>query len=824
MAIQSMFSEMHDVATQLALKWARHGPSTPIMVTDDFTRLALDTLSLCSMDFRFNSFYHDELHPFIAAMGDFLVTCGSRVSRPKFISALMRTETNKYWADIEVMRSTAEGIVKARKAHPTSRHDLLSAMLDGVDPKTGQGLSDESIIDNLITFLIAGHETTAGMLSFAFYQLLKKPETYRRARQEVDDVIGTGPIKVEHMSKVCARKPLSLVYLASSAVADSKQLPYLTAVLRETLRLSPTIPFFGIQAKEDTIVGGKYFVKKEQPFGMLVAKIHLDPKVYGETVHDFIPERMLDHEFEKRNREFPDCWKPFGNGVRGCIGRDFAWQEALIAVAMILQNFDLSFDDPTYELQYKQTLTTKPKNFYMKAAVRGGLTATELSHRLSGTAATPVTNGVARVAVRPGGNRNEKQRQGKPMSIYYGSNTGTCEAFAQRLAADASMYGYEATVVDVVDAAEAKLTSDGPVVIITASYEGQPPDNASVFCEWLTSLQADELQHVSYAVFGCGSRHWTQTFHRIPKLVDETMAARGGSRICQLGLADAAKGEMFTEFEQWEDELFWPAVLAKYGTTEEGADGEAPFNPNLAIQFSSPRSIVLHQDVKEAVVVDARVLTASGASQKNHVEISLPAAITYQTGDYLAVLPINPPETVNRAMRRFSLASDSTITITADGRTTLPTNTPVRAYDVLRSYVELSQPATKRVSPSPRTTPTDNPLTHIRESSPSPTPPPTPPPKQPSPSSPPPRTPPAPVPPSSPSSPASPPSPSPSPPSSPSSPPSVPARTQSPPPRSPTRPAPASPSPSSPPTRTPPTRTPPTSAATSASHPRTSPP
>lgn len=491
-------------------------------------------------------------------------------------------------------------------------------------------------------------------------------------------------------------------------MADSKQLPYLTAVLRETLRLSPTIPFFGIQAKEDTIVGGKYFVKKEQPFGMLVAKIHLDPKVYGETVLDFIPERMLDQEFEKRNREFPDCWKPFGNGVRGCIGRDFAWQEALIAVAMILQNFDLSFDDPTYELQYKQTLTTKPKNFYMRAAVRGGLTATELSHRLSGTAATPIINGLARWTSRPGGTKDEKKRQGKPMSIYYGSNTGTCEAFAQRLAADASMYGYEATVVDVVDAAEAKLTSDGPVVIVTASYEGQPPDNASVFCEWLTSLQADELQHVSYAVFGCGSRHWTQTFHRIPKLVDETMAARGGSRICQLGLADAAKGEMFTEFEQWEDEVFWPAVSAKYGATEEGVDGEAPFNPNLTIQFSSPRSLTLHQDVKEAVVVDAKVLTASGASPKNHVEISLPSGMTYQTGDYLAVLPINPAETVNRAMRRFSLAPDSTITITADGRTTLPTNTPVRAYDVLSSYVELSQPATKRVSP-PSLTPNRQP-------------------------------------------------------------------------------------------------------------------
>ncbi|KAK1826130.1 putative bifunctional P-450:NADPH-P450 reductase [Podospora conica] len=660
MAIQSMFPEMHEIGTQLALKWARHGPNTPIMVTDDFTRLALDTLALCSMDFRFNSFSHDELHPFITAMGDFLKTCGSRVSRPKMVTALMRTETNKYWADIETMRSTAEGIVKARKAHPTRRRDLLSAMLDGADPKTGQKLSDESIMDNLITFLIAGHETTGGMLSFASYQLLKNPEKYHRARQEVDNVIGTGAIKVEHMSK----------------------LPYLTAVLRETLRLR--IPL---------IVGGKYFVKKGQQFGMLVAKIHLDPKVYGETVHNFIPERMIDEAFEKRNKEFPDCWKPFGNGVRGCIGRDFAWQEALVALAMMLQNFDLSMDDPTYKLQFKQTLTTKPKNFYMRAAVRGGLTATELSHRLSGTAAAPVTNGVARGTSRPGGTKNEKQRQGKPMSIYYGSNTGTCEAFAQRLAADANLHGYEATIVDTMDAAKGKLASDGPVVIITASYEGQPPDNAGVFCEWLTGLQADELQQVSYAVFGCGSRHWTQTFHRIPKLVDDTMAARGGSRICPLGLADAAKGEMFAEFEQWEDEVFWPAISAKYGSIEES---NAPFNPSLAIQFSFPRFLTLHQDVKEAVVVSARVLTALGASQKNHLEISLPVGMTYQTGDYLAVLPVNPAETVNRAMRRFSLAWDTTITITADCRTTLPTNTPVRAHDVLSSYVELSQPATKR--------------------------------------------------------------------------------------------------------------------------------
>jgi cytochrome P450/NADPH-cytochrome P450 reductase len=201
-SIQGMFAEMHEIASQLALKWARHGGDAPIMVTDDFTRLTLDTLALCTMNFRFNSYYHDDLHPFIAAMGDFLTESGARAMRPALTSVFYQHANRKYWADIEVLRQTAQGVLDSRRRRPTGRKDLLSAMLDGVDPKTGQRLSDSSIIDNLITFLIAGHETTSGLLSFAFYLLIKHPEAYRKAQREVDSVIGKGPIRVEHMKKV----------------------------------------------------------------------------------------------------------------------------------------------------------------------------------------------------------------------------------------------------------------------------------------------------------------------------------------------------------------------------------------------------------------------------------------------------------------------------------------------------------------------------------------------------------------------------------------------------------------------------------------------
>ncbi|KAH8911283.1 putative bifunctional P-450:NADPH-P450 reductase [Coniochaeta sp. PMI_546] len=666
--IQSMFDDMHDIAAQLAMKWARHGPSAPIHVTDDFTRLTLDTLALCAMDYRFNSYYHDEMHPFIEAMGDFLVASGNRSRRPPLPSIFYREADEKYNEDIAMLRDTAEDVLKARKANPTDRKDLLTAMLEGVDSKTGQKLSDSSIIDNLITFLIAGHETTSGLLSFAFYQLLKHPEAYRKAQEEVDTVIGEGPIKVEHMGK----------------------LPYLAAILRETLRLSATIPAFSVGCKEDTIIGGKYFIPKGQDVSLLLAKSQLDPAVFGETAKEFIPERMLDENFDRLNKEFPNCWKPFGNGMRACIGRPFAWQEALLVMAMLLQNFNFMLDDPNYNLKIKQTLTIKPKDFFMRASLRHGITPTELEHRLAGDKIVPS------IKKEPSGvvASSKAKAKGKPLSIYYGSNTGTCESLAQRLASDAGAHGWQATVVDALDAAHQNLPADQPVVIITASYEGQPPDNAAIFVNWLENLKGKELEKVSYAVYGCGHHDWAQTFHRIPKLVDAKLEELGGTRIAPIGVTDAAQGNMFTDFESWEDEILWPALAEKYGVAAQGEGDGIP--SGLSIEISSPRSSTLRQDVKEAIVVDVQTLTAPGAPPKKHMEIQLPSDARYTAGDYLAVLPLNPKVSVERVMRRFHLAWDAHITISASGRTTLPTGVSIPVNDVLGAYVELAQPATRR--------------------------------------------------------------------------------------------------------------------------------
>ncbi|CAK7204228.1 hypothetical protein SEUCBS139899_006982 [Sporothrix eucalyptigena] len=675
LSIRNMFDDMHDIASQLTLKWARQGPTEPIHVTDDFTRLALDTLALCAMDYRFNSFYSQEMHPFIRAMGGFLVESGNRSRRPPLPSMFYKSADQQYEADIATMRAVSDGVLQARKQQqpPSERKDLLAAMLHGTDPRTGEQLDDDTITNNLITFLIAGHETTSGMLSFAFFDLLRHPEAYQKAQQEVDDVCGTGPITVDMISK----------------------LKYIPAVLRETLRVHSTIPAIGITAlKDETLAGGKYAVRAGEAITLLLIKAHVDPAVFGDDAREFRPERMLDDNFARITKEHPNCWKPFGNGARACIGRPFAWQEALLTMAMLLQNFNFRMDDASYQLRLKETLTIKPDGFFMRAQLRGGLTPTLLEKRLSGSAATSENPKHADPTATASPSKNTQ-----PISIYYGSNSGTCEAMANRVAADAPAHGFHADVLAPLDAAHQNLPSDGrPVVIVTASYEGEPPDNAGLFVNWLKSLKEDGAKGVSYAVFGCGHRDWAQTFHKIPKLVDSQLAACGAERLVPIGTTDAAEGNMFEDFEAWEDGVLFPALKKKYGGKDsEGGDS------GLSIEITTPRASNLRQDVREAVVVAAHPLTDvsdTKTTRKMHVEIQLPSDMTYQSGDYLAVLPFNRQASILRAMRRFHLPWDAHITVkTADGgdtQTNLPTNTPLPAYGVLGAYVELSQPATKR--------------------------------------------------------------------------------------------------------------------------------
>ena len=126
-----------------------------------------------------------------------------------------------------------------------------------------------------------GHETTSGLLSFAMLNLLKNEAAYRAAQEEVDTVIGRVPVRVDHL----------------------KKLEYLNAVLRETLRLSPTAPAMTKKVNpkfqgKATLCNGKYSIEPTDRIVALLGATQRDPKIYGNDADEFKPERMLGANFK----------------------------------------------------------------------------------------------------------------------------------------------------------------------------------------------------------------------------------------------------------------------------------------------------------------------------------------------------------------------------------------------------------------------------------------------------------------------------------------------------------------------------------------------
>ncbi|OUM02409.1 bifunctional cytochrome P450/NADPH--P450 reductase [Variovorax sp. JS1663] len=668
--IRGMFDRMLDIAEQMVTRWERFGPSHVIEVTEDMTRMTLDTIALCAFDYRFNSFYQTEMHPFVGSMVDALAEAGARTRRPEIASKLLLRTRRAYEDDLTLMRQIADELIAERKRDPegAQKKDLLGIMLQGRDPVTGEGLSDENIRYQLLTFLIAGHETTSGMLSFATYFLVKNPRVLAKARAEVDAVLGDEVPRIEHIGK----------------------LRYVEQVLMEALRIWPTAPAFSLRPNEDTVIGGRYAIRRRDTVMVLSAMLHRDPKVWGDDVEAFHPERF---DPESMAALPPNAWKPFGNGQRACIGRPFAMQEAVLLMSLILQRFDLIEDDPSYQLKVAETLTLKPAGFRIRVKRRGTSSFKPRGLLAPQKAAAPAQAPVAAPALAPG-------VQATPLLVLYGSNTGSCEAFAERIASDAGAQGYAAQAASLDDHA-GSLPTEGVVVIITASYEGQPPDNARQFAAWLDTLsqepgKADSLKGVRYAVFGCGNRQWARTYQAVPQRFDAALEAAGATRLRPRGETDAG-GDFFGAFDEW-----YAALWTDFGQALGKQVKATPAGTQLQVErLKDGRAALLrlgdlqHGEIKEnRELVDLR--SPMGRS-KRHIEIALPQDMSYRAGDYLSVLPHNPIGVVMRALKRFDLASDSQIIIRKpeSSLTSLPVNHPVNASEVLFNYVELAQPATR---------------------------------------------------------------------------------------------------------------------------------
>lgn len=123
-----------------------------------------------------------------------------------------------------------------------------------------------------------------------------------------------------------------------------------------------------------------------------------------------------------------------------------------------------------------------------------------------------------------------------------------------------ALAGFKAQI-DTLDSATGRLPADGPVIIVTASFEGEPADNAAQFVAWLSALSSDgaPLAGTTYAVFGCGNREWVRTYQRIPILVDEKLKEAGAERLMERGEGDAGAPDFFQVYDEFEERM-WDAL------------------------------------------------------------------------------------------------------------------------------------------------------------------------------------------------------------------------------------------------------------------------
>lgn len=207
--------------------------------------------------------------------------------------------------------------------------DIVSDLVAARDAATGEGFTRKELIDQIGVFFLAGHETTASVLTWAFFILSQRPDHVARIRAEIDAVAGTGEIELHHV----------------------KKLEFIRDVFREALRLYPPITFIPRVAAEDTMIG-KYHAKKGAMIMIAPWTTHRHHALWPN------PDRFDPDRFT-RDEIIPGSYMPFGLGPRICVGAAFATIESGLMLARLVRRYDFEAIAPE-NVKPVARLTTRP--------------------------------------------------------------------------------------------------------------------------------------------------------------------------------------------------------------------------------------------------------------------------------------------------------------------------------------------------------------------------------------------------------------------------------------------------------------------------------
>lgn len=271
----------------------------------------------------------------------------------------LNPESIRFNRSVAGLREVIDELLVEREASGDPGDDLFGLMLTATDPETGRPMDRTRVADELMTFMLAGHETTSNALSWTFHWLSLNPEAREEMVEEVDRVLG-------------GRVP---------EFDDADRLPVTRAVIEESMRLTPPVFLIGRRAlEEDEVLGHR--IPAGAGVMVLIRMIHRDPEVW-ENPRGFDPRRFLP---ENRDSLPRSAYMPFGAGRRICVGSTFALVEATLLLAMITQRY--LFDLPPWaSVGEEATITLRPRGGLPMVARPRDRLVTELSRPDARTAA-----------------------------------------------------------------------------------------------------------------------------------------------------------------------------------------------------------------------------------------------------------------------------------------------------------------------------------------------------------------------------------------------------------------------------------------------------
>lgn len=322
-------------------------------LSTEMSTLTLDIVgrALVGTDFSARSAeFGEALYDFVelaGEMGRSPITQVTGAIRSLGVSRGMRAQPlrmRRMNAAVDVLDDVVLEIIERRRAEGGQHSDLLGTLMGYTHPTTGEPLTHTELRDELMTFVTAGHETTANALSWTWAMLSKHPAARDQMLAEIDEVLGG----------------------ATPTADDLDRLPWTTACLQEAMRLCPPIWMFERRAIADTTVG-EYAVPAGTVISISPWLVHRNPQVW-ENPAGFDPRRFLGDAPKERPRL---AFLPFAAGRRVCIGQGFAMMEGVLLLAMLSQRY--TFDlVPGARVEPEPTVTLRPRGGVPVTAKRRG--------------------------------------------------------------------------------------------------------------------------------------------------------------------------------------------------------------------------------------------------------------------------------------------------------------------------------------------------------------------------------------------------------------------------------------------------------------------